>query len=255
MRYLRVPSAQGKLLLFAASSALFVCFPAIDLHVSSWFFRNGSFFLARRWWVDLLHWSVGGFLCAGLATILALWVFNCLAKRNVGGVDGRVVVYLLLVLVLAEGLVVNVVLKNGFGRARPRNITEFGGPQIFTPAFVVTDECASNCSFSSGDGAGAFFSLCLVLVWGRKLLPLVAALTFGTLVSFSRIAAGAHFLSDSFVSFFLMWIAADVLYFYVLRPGREAQSAAIATRREAPDDGGPKGFERRPAPVGPDIGD
>ncbi len=255
MRYLRAPGARGKLLLFVASSALFVCFPAIDLHVSSWFYRNGSFYLARRWWIELLHWSVGSFLSLGLAAVVALWLFNCLAKRNVGGVTGRVVVYLLLVLALAEGLVINVVLKNGFGRARPRNITEFGGPQIFTPAFVVTDECASNCSFSSGDGAGAFFWLSAVLVGGRKRLPLLAAFTFGTVVSVSRIAAGAHYLSDSFVSFFLMWIAADVLHFYLFRPWREALPDAVSKRREALAVAGAGGFEPFPAAISPDAGE
>ena len=59
-------------------------------------------------------------------------------------------------LVLGAGLVVNGILKDDFGRARPRDIEAFGGSSQFTPAFVVSHECDRNCSFSSGDGAGAF---------------------------------------------------------------------------------------------------
>ena len=39
--------------------------------------------------------------------------------------------------------------KNLFGRARPETILEFGGTQVFSPAFFMTNECTFNCSFVS----------------------------------------------------------------------------------------------------------
>lgn len=232
MRYLELPRAQGILLLFLASSLLLVWFPGIDLQLSGWFFRGGAFPLADAWWTILLHQCVGPALGVGLAALVAIYGFNRLSKRNVLGVDGRVVGYLVLVLALGAGLVVNVVLKNGFGRARPRNVIQFGGSQEFTPAFVVAGECASNCSFSSGDGAGAFFSLALALAAGRRRAMVLAATLFGSLVSFARIAAGAHFLSDTVVSFFVMWIAADVLYVYLFRTAEQTAPAAVPAGHE-----------------------
>jgi hypothetical protein len=43
-----------------------------------------------------------------------------------------------------------------------------------------------------------------------------AGISFGALVSVSRLAVGAHFFSDVVVSFFVMWIRSDVLHHYML---------------------------------------
>lgn len=165
--------------------------------------------------------------------MLGLYAVNAVTKRRLLGVDGRVVGYLLLVLVLGAGVIVNFALKENFGRARPRNVTEFGGPQPFTPAFVVSNACPTNGSFSSGDAAGAFFAFALVFGLGRRRTMLWPAVAFGGLVSFARVASGAHFLSDVLVSFFVMWITADAMHFYLLAPARavvrpEAAAAAAA---------------------------
>ena len=55
---------------------------------------------------------------------------------------------------------------------------------------------------------------------------LLAALAYGAVVSFSRVASGAHFLSDSVVSFFVMLICADVLHHYLIVPVLERSQAA-----------------------------
>ena len=229
MGYLRLRRARGVLLFFLIASALFAWLPDLDLRASGPFFRGGRFPLAETWWAKALHESVGYFICIALAAVIGTYVFNKLSGRHVGGVDAKVVAYLFAVLILGAGLTVNVALKNSFGRARPRNVEQFGGLQQFTPAFAVGDECLSNCSFSSGDGAGACFALALALALSRRRAMLVAAAAFGVVVSFSRVAAGAHFLSDTVVSFFVMWITADVLYFYMLLPRQQVvQPAAVA---------------------------
>ncbi len=149
--------------------------------------------------------------------VAAVYIFNRLSRRQLWKVDGKKVCYLSLVLILGAGLIVNVLLKDNFGRARPRDIAEFGGEQVFTPAFVVSRECDTNCSFSSGDGAAAFFSLALALALSRKRAWFAAAIGLGIAISLSRIAVGAHFFSDTVVSFFVMLITADVLYHYMFQ--------------------------------------
>lgn len=214
MSYLKLRHAQLILACFLISSLLFVQFPGIDLSISRSFFDHG-FYLAGQW-KSLLQDSVRYFLCLSVLSVVGLYFYNRYSKRNLCGIDGKKVIYLLLVLVLGAGLIVNGILKEDFGRARPRDIVEFGGSKSFTPAFVISHECDTNCSFSSGDGAGAFFGLALALALSRKRAVLLAAFAYGALVSYSRVASGAHFLSDCVVSFFIMLIVADVLYYYLV---------------------------------------
>lgn len=205
---------------FLVSSALLVAFPGIDLRISGVFFDHG-FYMASQVWARLLHDGVRAFIVLSMVTVVGIHVFNRLAKRKLWDVDGRKVTYLFLVLILGAGLIVNVALKDQFGRARPRDIAEFGGSEQFTPAFVVSDACDHNCSFSSGDSAGAFFALAFVLMAGRRRAVSTAGVGFGVLVSASRIASGAHFFSDTVVSFFVMLIIADFLNHFMLRPEPE----------------------------------
>jgi lipid A 4'-phosphatase len=233
MSYLKLPHVQRILALFAISSLSLVLFPEVDLRVSSFFFDGFTFQLAASWWAVALQKSVGYFICAALATVVGIYWFNRWGQRNVCGIDAKVVSYVFLVLILGAGLVVNSVLKNGFGRARPRNVVQFGGVQQFTPAFVIGDGCATNCSFSSGDSSGAFFSFALALALSRRRASIVVAAAYGVLVSFARIASGAHFLSDTIVSFFVMWITADALYHFMLLPGRATGRMALPPVPEA----------------------
>jgi len=221
MSYLKAPRTQLILLCFLISSLLLVAFPKIDILISGMFFDHG-FHLAGQSWPRFVHDSVGGFIVVSMASILGAYAFNRLWKRNVFGIDGKRVLYLFLVLILGAGLIVNVILKDNFGRVRPRDVEEFGGSRHFTPAFVIASGCKSNCSFSSGDAAGAFFSLALSLALTRRRTITAAAVGFGVVVSFSRIAIGAHFLSDTVVSFFVMLIVADALHFYMFQPAHEA---------------------------------
>jgi lipid A 4'-phosphatase len=215
MHYFKLRRSRNILTLFAASTLLFLLFPGIDIFISRLFFNQG-FYLSRQWWTMLMHDSMGWFLCFSLASVVALYLWNKVTKRNLWGVDGKRIAYLFLVLILGAGVIVNVALKDNFGRARPRDIVEFGGAGHYTPPFVMSGECTKNCSFSSGEAAGGFFSLALALALSRRRRVFAAAVGVGAVVSFCRIASGAHFFSDTVVSFFVMLIVADVLHHYLV---------------------------------------
>ena len=215
MHYLKLRRSRTILTAFAASTLLFLVFPGIDIFISRLFFNQG-FYLSRQWWTLLMHESMGYFLIASLACVLTLYFWNKLTKRTLCGVDGKRIAYLFLVLILGAGVIVNVALKDNFGRARPRDIVEFGGAGHYTSPFVMSGECTRNCSFSSGEAAGGFFSLALALALSRRRRVFAAAVGIGAVVSFCRIASGAHFFSDTVVSFFVMLIVADVLHHYLV---------------------------------------
>ncbi|MGE4281157.1 MAG: phosphatase PAP2 family protein, partial [Magnetospirillum sp.] len=113
-------------------------------------------------------------------------------------VTRRVTAYLLLSLALGPGLIVNLLLKENWGRPRPSTIRDFGGDNYFVPPLVLSNQCDGNCSFSSGHGALGFWPVAVALLvpppWRGA--ALAAALAFGVMVGFVRIAQGGHFFSD-----------------------------------------------------------
>lgn len=124
-------------------------------------------------------------------------------------------VFILLLLVLGPGLVVNVLLKGNLGRPRPRQIVEFGGPYEFTQCWQPGTG-GSNSSFPSGHAAIAFFLMAPWFILRDKKRPyaeafLISGLLFGTLVGIARILQGGHFLSDILWSGGLLYLLGNIL--------------------------------------------
>jgi lipid A 4'-phosphatase len=107
---------------------------------------------------------------------------------------------------------VNGILKPLWGRARPYLVTQFGGEAQFTPAWVFSDQCRGDCSFVSGEMAGAVALAILLAMLARTyrglwlLVGIVPAFT-----AWQRIAAGRHFLSDIVISALFVCLIALVL--------------------------------------------
>jgi lipid A 4'-phosphatase len=227
MHYLKFRCSRILLLSFLLFSITVMAFPAIDLFVSGLFF-DGASFPHDQWWQKLLQIGLKYFLWISVLSVAGIYLYNRVFRRNVLKVDGRRLLFVVLVLITGPGLIVNLGLKDNFGRARPRDVAEFGGAKQFTPAFAVSHECRVNCSFSSGDAAGGFFALALAMALTRRRAFYLAGLAFGLLQSFARVSAGAHFFSDTMVSFFVMMLVADVLYFYVVLTRSHREQARLA---------------------------
>jgi membrane-associated PAP2 superfamily phosphatase len=123
--------------------------------------------------------------------------------------------FVLLFIALGPGLVVNVLLKDQLGRARPREVIEYGGDKPFTQ-FWQTGNAGRNGSFPSGHAAIAFFVIApwFVLRDEKKkpaVLFLVTGLSFGTLVGIARILQGGHFISDVIWSAGLVYLTGGLL--------------------------------------------
>lgn len=117
---------------------------------------------------------------------------------------------------LGPGLLANGILKMFWGRPRPRMLAEFGGTHDFMAWWDPTGTCISNCSFVSGEASSAFAVLALAALVPApfRYAAIGAALLYGIMVGFIRIAVGAHFLSD--VLFAGVFIALMVWSFHGL---------------------------------------
>lgn len=181
-----------------------VLFPQIDISLSGLFFEP-----ERRIFVLRSH-PLGDFvrkilpillfILAGATAVaggVAAW------RRNpVMGISGRSALFVVAALALGPGLIVNLILKDHWGRPRPSTIAEFFGPNHYVPPFLISDQCLDNCSFPSGHAALGFWLVAFALLtppaWRRR--ALWAAVGFGAMVGLVRIAQGGHFLSDVLVS-------------------------------------------------------
>lgn len=202
----------GAWVAMAVISLLLYLFPQADVSVSSFFYTQGEGFLQEGLlWERFFYKSVEIVLMTVYVSALLLWLYNRKTHRSLLAFNGRKLLYLLLVPAVGSGLIVNLLLKENWGRPRPDQTTLFGSDREFTPAFVMSDQRGK--SFSSGHTSGAFALLPLIfLARRRRKTVALAVLAYGAGVSLARIAAGGHFFSDVLVSIFIMYIVSAVLY-------------------------------------------
>jgi lipid A 4'-phosphatase len=193
-------------LFFVLLSIFFFLFPEVDLWFSGLFYSPDSGFTYRNnMWIQSLYHILGNVHFVLLAIILAGFLlaikYKWFEKRR------RLMVFALVVLIVGPGLIVNAALKNHWDRARPRDIVEFGGHKQFSPAWVISDQCETNCSFVSGHATMAFCAMILGWLLGRRQW-LWAGVFFGLLIGLVRILQGGHFVSDvllaGFISYFVI---------------------------------------------------
>jgi lipid A 4'-phosphatase len=157
--------------------------------------------------VPLISWGIG--ILVAIGAVVLVW------GRQLWRFDTRALVFIALATALGPGLLVNTVLKDHWGRARPAQIEAFGGPHTFTAAPLVSDQCPKNCAFVSGHAALGFslVSFAFLLPAGRRRRNAVlAAIGFGAVVGLARIAGGRHFLSDVVDAGFLVSGLSWLLY-------------------------------------------
>jgi lipid A 4'-phosphatase len=195
--------------LLAMVSLVFLAAPQIDLAVSRLFYdpsvgfpgsRYASLEFLRKAAVRL-EWALVVAMCAALA---AKVVFPDARLP----IRPRMTLFVLTSFALGPGLIVNGILKNHWGRARPRQIIDFGGDATFSSVWWISDQCQRNCSFVSGEAASAFWLMAIVFLVPRawKWPTAILILIFAAAVSLTRIAAGGHFLSDVVIAWLLVLI-------------------------------------------------
>lgn len=209
---------------------LLIVVPGIDLTISGWFHDpiaddpNQNFYLRQSLVLAAFHQAILIFAhVAGIALILGS-AYAAVVGRF-WGLERKAWLFLLLAFALGPGLTANVVFKNGWHRARPSQVEQFGGNLRFTPPLVISDQCGHNCSFVAGDPSVMFAVTALAYVVRRRRRAFFyGGLGLGLLAGALRIVMGAHFFSDVlFGGAFMLAIAAGV---HALLYGRAATAAA-----------------------------
>ena len=160
---------------------------------------------------------IGLFVVVALAT-LAVTLSVMLSERRLFGFRQTRCLFVIAALIVGPGVVANLVFKDNMGRARPREVVEFGGTKLFTPPLLPSGECRQNCSFVSGEASShfaAFFALAFVLPQFRTAL-IVVALAAGGFAGAIRIVQGGHFLSDVVFAGIIMAFTVSVLHIAII---------------------------------------
>ena len=202
-------------------SAIFVAFPALDIATSRLFY-DGKFWLNDIPALQSLRVALIAAMYLFAIIVVVVFVIRLLRRKPL-----RDWGYAVAVILIAPLGLVNGVFKTYWGRARPWEVSIFGGDKIFSPAWIISDQCDFNCSFTSGEGAAAATTALLIafLAWpklaarGRwwlgSLLTAFLLLTAGL-----RVVIGRHFLSDTLLSILLCTLIAALLYPLFFPKGR-----------------------------------
>ena len=139
--------------------------PSLDIYISGLFYIGDPKFLIQRSDIfSIIFRDI--FLPSILIYVLILPIFSKYFKidrlyfKYSFSIKEFVLIWLSQVLIIV--LFINSVLKSHWGRGRPEDIIQFGGPEIFTPWFRYSEACNTNCSFVSGDGSW-LLSYCFIL--------------------------------------------------------------------------------------------
>lgn len=199
-------------LFFLVLSAALALFPEYDIEFSSIFHdEEDGFMYEDDLFVSFVFKSIPivtkMFACIFILVIL----YNLMLRKPL---LKSPIFFLLLSLALGPGLIVSYGFKENFGRARPKEVIEFGGSKEFSRAAMPSDQCISNCSFSSGHAAMGYYFTAFAWITPIMFQNLVFFMTFlfGTGVGLGRILQGGHFLSDITFSVFIVLLVNELCF-------------------------------------------
>ncbi len=204
-------------LLIAIGLTVLVRVTGFDLEAERWIYGvgGGSWALGDHpLWKSLYQ---GGTVPAALVVFgaLGLYVASWWRHSLVGW--RKVFWFLILSGLIGPGVITNGVLKESWGRPRPRELVEFGGRSEFEPVFSY-DPSSEGLSFPCGHATMGFFFLAGYFLFRRHRCGLADGFLFGGLVAggligIARMAQGGHFFSDVVWAAVVCWYTPIGLYY------------------------------------------
>lgn len=186
----------------------------LDRDLMGWFYHPenpAEPWPVKRWWLvkPLFDYAFPFTVTAGvLAFIIYMFGhFHTYTRRF-----RRRALYILLVIAVGPGLVVNLIVKDHWGRPRPVHVKEYGGRYDYVPPGQIghTPDKSFVCGHCS---VGYVFFVLYFLSQNHKLVYFLLTLGLAWGMGFTRMTAGGHFVSDILWSGYLVFLVAWALYY------------------------------------------
>lgn len=214
---------------FLVLATIAIALTGADLAVSGWFCINDTWPVGElQPWHLLYQLDRGPSICLALLGLVAALLGLIYKQRRNWIKPG---LFLVILLAVGPGLMVNAVFKDYWGRPRPREIVQFGGKKEFLQPWQH-GVAHNGRSFPSGHSSAAFYMTAPFFIYRRRKpqiarVWLIGGVAFGLMMSVARLAQGGHFLSDNLWAWGMVHLTAVALY-YLLRLDRD-ETPAIAS--------------------------
>lgn len=168
-------------------------------------------------WNFLYHYGPVLPLSIGIISLIGIFIGSLKEYR-------KSFIFIVLVILIGPGLIVQS-LKNTWGRPRPGEIIEFGGPYqyhaVYSPNFKLTGNPDDGKSFPSGHASIGFSLMFFYFILRKKnrkaaISIFAFSVLFGSIMGTTRMVQGGHFISDVVTSFFIVLIVCNILSFIFL---------------------------------------
>ncbi len=197
--------------------------PYLDIKFANYFFEKGEgvdHFISHPVLDFFYVWAlVPGQIVAVVATLALILSYIIPKVKRIR----PVAMYLVLVFAIGSGFVSHAMLKDHWGRPRPKQIIEFGGAQEFRPFYKPNffNKIEPSKSFPCGHATVGFYFFAFILL-GMRLkkkwiyyFGIFSAIILGTILGFTRCAQGGHFFSDVLMAALIMWLS-SVLFDWLI---------------------------------------
>lgn len=170
----------------------------LDLTLSSFFYTPEAGWKYASASICTFLYNYGAWPGLALAVLAGITLALSLFRTNLSAYR-KSAIFIILLVVIGPGLIVNLALKDNTGRPRPRDVRAFGGSSQFTK--VLDPGGSEGQSFPSGHASMGFFLAAPYFIL-RKTIPgwahawLLFGLAYGCTMGIVRMAQGAHFASD-----------------------------------------------------------
>lgn len=187
--------------------------PTLDMAIAHYFYIDGTHFSDNGFYGFIFKYGIVPAQLTAIAAV-AIFMVSFFWKRIEPWRNNALI--LIVTLVIGAGLVTHVLLKDHWGRPRPKQVIEFGGTQPFRVYYQPNffHQLEPSKSFPCGHCTMGFYFFVVALIGYRQKnkrliwTGLTLAFLLGLLLSITRMAQGGHFFSDTLASALIMWLTA-----------------------------------------------
>ncbi len=186
----------------------------LDMKISNYFYSEENGFFLKNKGLVLFLYHYGPIPALGISiSSLILYLLGIFISKF--RPYKKQALFLVLVMIIGPGILVNAIFKDHWGRPRPKQVEEFGGKLSYRRVWHPGNAQGGR-SFPSGHASMGFYFLSFYylfrksskkLAWGFFALGIFAGFSIGL----ARIIQGAHFFSDVLWSGLFVYITCEIL--------------------------------------------